>query len=185
MTSPKSIGISLAVAVVLGGVASAPAGAQNAVYAYPMAGQTLEQHQRDRIECHGWSVQQSGYDPNRPPSQPRTAYMPPPPQQSSGILGLGEGSMLGDAAKGAAGGALFGAIAGNAGKGAAIGAVTTTLFGGIKRSSRKKQEEEWRRQQYQQQQYQQQQYEQQVQAMSHNYNRAYAACMSARDYQVR
>ncbi len=183
MTSPRSIGIGLAIAVMIGGAASAPAGAQNAVYAYPLAGQSLDQQQQDNWECYNWSVQQSGYDPERPPPGPRVAYAPPP-QQSSGPLALGEGSMLGDTAKGAAGGALFGAIAGNAGKGAAIGAVTTTLFGGIKRSRRKKQEEEWRRQQYQQQQYQQQQYEQQVQAMSHNYNRAYAACMSARDYQV-
>ncbi len=183
MTSPRSICVSLAVAVVLGGAASAPAGAQNAVYAYPMAGQSLEQQQRDNWECHNWSVQQSGYDPQRPPPGPGVAYAPAP-QQSSGVMGLGQGAPVHDAAKGALGGAIIGGIAGDAGKGAAIGAVTTTLFGGIKRSSRKKQEEEWRRQQYQQQQYQQQQYEQQVQAMSHNYNRAYAACMSARDYQV-
>ena len=185
MTSPRSIGVSLAFAVMLGGAASAPAGAQNAVYAYPMAGQSLEQQQQDNWECHNWSVQQTGYDPQRPPPGPGIAYAPPP--QSSGGLGssdVGQGGVARDAAKGALGGAIFGGIAGDAGKGAAIGAVTTTLFGGIRRSNQRSQEEAWRQQQYQQQQYQQQQYQQQVQAQSQNYTRAYAACMSGRQYQV-
>ena len=179
-----ALGFGVGVSLALAGEKLVPTAAAQSIYAYPMAGQTPEQQQRDQIECHGWSVQQSGYDPNRPPSQPRTAYMPPPPQQSSGILGLGETSMLGDAAKGAGLGAAFGAIAGNAGKGAAIGVVTTTLFGGIRRSNRRNQEEAWRRQQYEQQQYQQQRYQQQVQAQMQGFNRAFAACMSARKYQV-
>ena len=184
MRSCRSIGVALAVAIVLGGgTLNAPARAQNAVYAYPKAGQSLEQQQQDNWECHNWSVQQSGFDPRRPPPEPGAAYAPAP-QQSSGGMGLGQGSPITDAAKGAAGGALFGAIAGNPGKGAAIGALTTTLFGGIKRQNRKKQEQQWREQQYQQQQYQQQQYQQRVQALTHNYNRAVAACMSARNYQV-
>ena len=184
MTSRRSIGIGLAVAVVLGSAANAPTGAQNAVYAYPMAGQSLDQQQQDNWECHNWSVQQSGFDPQRPPPAPRVGYSSPPPQQSSGVLGLGQGAPITDAAKGAATGAIFGAIAGDAGKGAAIGAVTTTLFGGIKRRNRQQQEQQWRQQQYQQQQYEQQQYEGQIRQLTHNYNRAFAACMSARQYQV-
>ncbi len=46
-----------------------------------------------------------------------------------------EQPVLGGAARGAAGGALFGAIAGNAGKGAAIGA----LVGGVGRAARRNQ----------------------------------------------
>jgi len=43
----------LAVAIVLGGsTLNAPAHAQNTVYAYPMAGQSLEQQQQDNWECH-------------------------------------------------------------------------------------------------------------------------------------
>ena len=183
MTSRRSIGIGLAVAVMFGGGTIAPAAAQNAVYAYPMAGQSLEQQQQDNWECHNWSVQQSGYDPQRPPPGPRVAYAPAP-QQSSGVMGLGQGAPVHDAAKGALGGAIFGGIAGDAGKGAAIGAVTTTLFGGIRRQNRQQQEQQWQQQQYQQQQYAQQQYEQQIRQLTHNYNRAYAACMSARQYQV-
>ena len=187
MTGRRSIGIGLAVAVMLGGAASAPARAQNAVYAYPMAGQSLDQQQKDNWECHNWSVQQTGYDPQRPPPAPGVGYASPPPPQSSGGLGsgqAGQGGVVRDAAAGALGGAIIGGIAGDAGKGAAIGAVTTTLFGGIKRRNRQQEEEQWRQQQYQQQQYQQQQYQQQVQAMSQNFYRAFAACMSARDYQV-
>ncbi len=179
MTSRRSIGIGLAVAVILGGVASAPAGAQNAVYAYPMAGQTPEQQQRDQYECHGWSVQQTGYDPNRPQPSARSGYGMPPPS-SSGTYG----GPIHDAARGAAGGAIIGAIAGDAGKGAAIGAVTTTLFGGVRRRNRQAQEEAWRQQQYAQAQHQQQQMQQQVQMQMQNYNRAFAACMSARNYRV-
>ena len=174
------VGVSLGLA----GETLAPPAAAQTIYAYPTAGQSSEQQQRDQFECHNWSVQQTGFDPQRPPPPPQTAYTAPPPQQSSGVFGVGQGAPINDAAKGAAGGAIIGAIAGDAGKGAAIGAVTTTLFGGIKRRNRQQQEQQWQQQQYQQQQYQQQQYDQQVQQMSHNFYRAYAACMSARQYQV-
>jgi hypothetical protein len=36
------------------------------VYVYPRNGQTEEQMQNDRYECHGWAVSQSGFDPTRP-----------------------------------------------------------------------------------------------------------------------
>lgn len=40
------------------------------LYAYPNAGQSPEQQARDREACHGWAVQQSGFDPQlAPPSQ--------------------------------------------------------------------------------------------------------------------
>lgn len=174
------VGVSLGLA---GGTLAPPAAAQT-IYAYPTAGQSSEQQQRDQFECHNWSVQQTGFDPQRPPPPPQAAYTAPPPQQSSGIFGVGQGAPINDAAKGAAGGAIIGAFSGNAGKGAAIGAVTTTLFGGIRRSNQRSQEEAWRQQQYQQQQYQQQHYQQQLQAQTQNYNRAYTACMSGRQYQV-
>lgn len=34
-----------------------------ALFAYPMQGQTPEQENADRAECHDWAVVQSGYDP--------------------------------------------------------------------------------------------------------------------------
>ena len=67
---------------------------------------------------------------------------------------------------------------------AAIGAVAGTLFGGVRRRNRQAQEDAFRQQQYAQAQYQQQQMQQQAQMQMQNYNRAFAACMSARNYRV-
>jgi hypothetical protein len=35
------------------------------VYVYPRNGQTPDQTQNDRYECHGWAVSQSGFDPTQ------------------------------------------------------------------------------------------------------------------------
>jgi hypothetical protein len=40
------------------------------VYIYPRNGQSDEQTQTDRYECHSWAAGQSGYDPTRPAQQP-------------------------------------------------------------------------------------------------------------------
>ncbi len=156
-----------------------PSAAAQTIFAYPMAGQSPERQQRDQYECHGWAVQQTGYDPNRPQPSAQSGYGMPPPSSSGP-----QGEALMGAARGAAGGAIIGAIAGDAGKGAAIGAVTGTLFGGVRRRNRQAQEEAFRQQQYAQAQYRQQQMQQQAQMQSQNYSRAFAACMSARNYQV-
>ncbi len=71
---------------------------------------------------------------------------------------------VGGAARGAAGGAAIGAIAGDAGKGAAAGAVV----GGM-RGRRRAVEGERR----------------QAATERNSYDRAFAACMEARDYTVR
>ena len=89
---------------------------------YPAAGQSPQQQQQDQYNCHSWSVQQSGYDPNNPPAQAAT--------------GLGSGSatkgLLKGGLRGAAMGAAVGAIAGDAGKGAAIGATAGGMGGAMK-----------------------------------------------------
>lgn len=51
-------------------VAAAPTGYE--VIAYPMYGQSQEQQDRDRYECHRWAAAQSGFDPAS------AAYAPPP-----------------------------------------------------------------------------------------------------------
>jgi predicted lipid-binding transport protein (Tim44 family) len=138
------------------------------VYAYPNKGQSQEQQQKDQFECFNWSKQQSGFDPMVAP----TANAPPPQGQSTGP------GLLGGAAVGAGAGAIGGAISGgNAGKGAAIGAGIGGLLGGLRSNSQKNKNQQarqdWERQQANQ--YQQQR---------NNYNRAYSACMSARDYTI-
>ncbi len=89
-----------------------------------------------------------------------------------------------DAGRGAAFGAIGGAIAGNAGKGAAIGALSGVFLGGMRRSSRRAEQERWQRQQQANAQQQQQQANAQWQQGVNIYNRAYAACMGARNYQI-
>lgn len=184
------------------------------VFAYPNRGQSEEQQSRDRFECHQWSVSQTGFDPTTAAPLPaRQAVAPPPPNpgynqgysdrrrrpQSRGFLGIGDGGffegggMVGDAATGAALGAAGGAIAGDAGQGAAIGALASTVFGAVSRSSTPRRQEPDYYQQQQQQQYYQAQQAQQAQAdQAHlqrvdrvaEYNRAYGACMTSREYTV-
>jgi hypothetical protein len=38
------------------------------IFIYPRQGQSQEQQEYDRYECHQWAVEQTNYDPTRPPS---------------------------------------------------------------------------------------------------------------------
>ncbi len=156
------------------------------VYAYPGAGQNEQQQQQDHFECHQWSVDRTGVNPNRPPPSYQSYGYSSAPQQG-GYFGkgqTGEGGMVRDAAGGAALGAIGGAIAGNAGKGAAIGALAGTLFGGIRRSSRNEQQSQWEQQQQMEAQRQQQEAQIAYERQLRSYYQAYAACMTSRDYNV-
>ena len=85
-----------------------PAGAQ---YVYPAKGQSPQQQKTDEGACHTWAVQQTGFDPAKPP----------PPQQAGNTP---TGTTAGAGARGAARGAVAAEIVGgDAGKGAAVGAV--------------------------------------------------------------
>lgn len=138
------------------------------VIIYPAKGQSPDQQNRDRYDCHTWAVQQTGFDPTKP----QTAQPAPPPQQAP------QGGVVKGAARGAAVGAVGGAIAGDAGKGAAVGAATGGLVGGMKR----------RDQQAQAAQAQSQTAAQQQAALSQQqagYNRALGACLEGRGYTVK
>jgi hypothetical protein len=142
-------------------------------YVYPERGQSPQQQQKDRGECHVWAVQQTGFDP----ANPRVATGPPPAPPTS-TAPLGGPSPLRGAARGAAIGSVGGAIAGDAGKGAAIGAATGALFGGLRRADETRQ--------YEQQQAAHQQQQQAAVAQGNDaYNRALAACLAGRGYTVR
>ena len=155
---------------------SAPALSQTRLFAYPQAGQSQQQQMLDHGECHQWAMQQSGFDPNRPPPQVYATYSSPPPSNQGGALR--------GAAGGAALGAVGGAIAGDAGKGAAIGAATGALFGAMRRRQAAREQQEWQQYQDQQMRQQQQAIAQQQAMGQQTYNRAYAACMQARAYVV-
>lgn len=143
----------LAVAIYSGAHAQGP-------YIYPTKGQSQDQQNRDRYECHDWAVSQTGFDPTQAQGP---GYVPPPQQ----------GQVARGAVGGAAIGAVGGAIGGDAGKGAAIGAGAGALIGGVRRRQ-------------QQQQYQDQVSQQQnaYAAQQNAYNRALAACLQGRGYTV-
>lgn len=167
--------------------ASAPAIAQQSgLFAYPDKGQSTKQQQKDQSECHGWAVGQTGFDPtqSRPPQS--AAYQAPPPSSGRGFGSgeTGQGGVAGDAARGAATGAILGAIAGDAGKGAAWGAVGGSVFGGMRRNSRHAEEQRWHQQQQAQAQQQLQAQQQQYQFALQNYQRAWGTCMTSRGYRV-
>ena len=134
------------------------------LFIYPQQGQSPDQLKRDKYECHGWAVQQSGFDPMNAQAPTGSAYAPPPAEAPQGGIVRG-------GARGALLGAVGGAIGGNAGKGAAIGAATGALFGGMRRRDQRRRQQA-QQQQYQQQQMQAQQQQQQAAAQQrHGYNR--------------
>lgn len=103
----------LILAIAAAGAAAVPEASAQGFSIYPTQGQSQDQLNRDRFECHNWGVGQSRFD-----STP--AQYSAPPQE-------------GQVARGATGGAAVGAIGGNADAGAAIGASTGALIGGIRR----------------------------------------------------
>jgi hypothetical protein len=131
------------------------------VYAYPQKGQTQEQFEKDQFECHKWATGQTGVDPTKP----QQSAAAPPPQKGGAARG---------AARGAAVGAVGGAVAGDAGKGAAAGAAMGATGGAIKQGQQNKQAAQA-----------QQQAQAQAQAGQAEYDKAYAACLGGRGYQVR
>jgi hypothetical protein len=49
------------------GNVNSPAGAWTDLFAYPKGGQSTEQQNKDKDECHKWAVGQTGFDPTQPP----------------------------------------------------------------------------------------------------------------------
>jgi hypothetical protein len=104
-------------------VAAPPPPPPAPVYVYPAQGQTPEQTDRDKYECHIWAVQQTGVDPSRPgaSSYERVVVQPAPVPGSGTVAGAIGGAILGSIIAGPrAGGAGFllggatGAIVGSA-----------------------------------------------------------------------
>ncbi|MFI4891202.1 MAG: glycine zipper 2TM domain-containing protein [Steroidobacterales bacterium] len=144
----------------------APQPAMVRMFVYPAKGQTEEQLERDRYECHSWAVQQSGFDPSRSDGQGyRTVVVQPAP---------GSGT-----AAGAIGGAILGSIlAGprDSGFGALFGAATGAIVGSSVDANNQAQAAQT-----------QQQINQQAwadRARVQGYRRAVSACLEARGYTV-
>jgi hypothetical protein len=136
------------------------AGAQQ--YVYPAKGQSPEQQKSDEAACYTWAVQQTGFDPAKPP----------PPQQAAQAPTTPTGTTPGAGARGAARGAVVGEIvADDPGTGAAAGAVAAR--GQSRRQNRAAAQ--------QAQQQQQAGTQQQQQAFA----KARAACLEGRGYTVK
>jgi hypothetical protein len=159
MPTLRSSGV-IVVAVTLASALSTVSAWAQQLFIYPQRGQSAQQQQQDRFECHQWAVQQTGFDP--------TMAMPPPPPSAAPTS-----SAFGGAARGAAIGAVGGAIGGNAGRGAAIGAGTGALFGQMRRNSQIREADS-----------QQSAQAWQMNQQRDSYNRALASCLTGRGYTV-
>jgi hypothetical protein len=89
------------------------------IMVYPARGQTPDQLERDRYECHNWAVQQSGFDPSRPGvvASQRVIVQPANPPGTGTAVGAIAGAILGAAIAGpreAGAGLLFGGLTGAA-----------------------------------------------------------------------
>ncbi|MEO7775766.1 MAG: glycine zipper family protein [Steroidobacteraceae bacterium] len=91
------------------------------LYFYPTAGQTPAQQDRDRYECYGWAVKQTGFDPGRErvSQEHRVTVEPAAASGTTTIAGVATGAILGAVVS----------RPGNAGGGAVIGAVAGGLLG--------------------------------------------------------
>jgi hypothetical protein len=108
----KKLGMDVLMCVLVGVLVVSTVNAQQ--YVYPAKGQTPEQQKADEAACYSWAVQQTGFDPAKPPPQQPAAKAPT----------TATGTAPGAGARGAAKGAVVGEVVGNdAGAGAAAGAV--------------------------------------------------------------
>jgi len=108
-------------ALAVGTAVALPVTASN-LFVYPQKGQSQQQQEKDEFACYQWAKKNTGVDPARASSQPR----------SSGGNEAARG-MVG----GAVSGLVIGNIAGGSGsKGAAAGAIFGGLGGAAKSSRR-------------------------------------------------
>lgn len=100
-----------------------PAASTSEPYIYPAKGQSAEQQQKDRYECHVWAAEQTGFDPSR-----SAETLPLPPVEHGAEKNVG-GNLIGGAAIGTAIGAITGK---NIAESAAVGAGANVLRSQLK-----------------------------------------------------
>ena len=148
--------------------ASAGLSAQE-LFIYPKDGQSAEQQQKDRYECHVWAAEQTGFDPSR-----AATALPAAPAGDEGGKGGARG-LIGGAAVGTAVGAIAGKdIAESAAIGAGAGVLGSRLKN--KRAKQKAQKAYEADLAFNQA---------HVAAKQADYDRAIGACISGRGYTVK
>jgi hypothetical protein len=157
------------------------------MFAFPRNGQNADQQLKDESECYGMAKQRTGIDAQAPPpkglsEEEKKAAQ----QQAANNAPQAQGTRVRGAARGAAGGAAVGAIAGDAGKGAAAGAVVGTMKGGAaQRSANAQSKQQAAAQTAAAQKKADEQLLAQHQEGMDTFQRAFAACMDARNYSVK
>jgi uncharacterized protein YcfJ len=149
-------------------VVAVPAPPPQRVFVYPANGQSSEQTERDRYECHVWAVQQTGVDPSRADASAyeRVIVQPANPPGAGTVAG-------------AIGGAIIGSIiAGprNAGAGLVIGGATGAIVGSASDANAQAQAQQT-----------QAQFNQSAAAgrvRADSYRRAIGACLQGRGYTI-
>ena len=170
---------------------SAPASSPSkdiGVFVFGKAGQSADQQLKDETDCYAAAKQQSGIDPKAPPPAAKTEEQKKAEQQAAAQNApQAKGGRARGAARGAAGGAAIGAIADDeAGKGAAAGAVAGTMRGGIKQrqSNAAAQKQAAANVAAQQQKEEEQAKAAHAEGLD-TFQRAFEACMDARNYSVK
>jgi uncharacterized protein YcfJ len=138
------------------------------IFVYPASGQSAQQTDRDRYECHVWAVQQTGVDPSRADANAyeRVVVQPATPPGAGAMAGM-------------IGGAIIGSIIGgpyNSGAGAVIGGATGAIVGSAADANAQAQAHQT-----------QQQFNQSsaaARARADSYRRAIGACLQGRGYTV-
>ncbi len=85
------------------------------IFAYPAKGQSSDQTDRDRYECHAWAVQQTGFDPSRSGFGGNERVVVQPRAPIGTIAGAIGGAVVGSILSGGqdrGGGVVFGALTG-------------------------------------------------------------------------
>jgi hypothetical protein len=157
------------------------------VFVFGKNGQTPDQQLKDETDCYGAAKQQSGIDPKAPMAAQKTAEQKAAEQKAAAEnADKPSGGRVRGAARGAAGGAAIGAIAGDAGKGAGAGAVAGTMRGGAqqRQASATAQKEAAAKVAAQQQKEAEQAKLAHAEGLD-TFQRAFAACMDARNYSVK
>jgi hypothetical protein len=138
------------------------------IFVYPSNGQSPQQTDRDRYECHIWAVQQTGVDPSRPDANPyeRVVVQPANPPGSGTAVGAVTGAILGSI------------IAGpnNAGAGLLLGAASGAVIGSAADANAQAQAHMTQQQINQAQ--------AAGRARADSYRRALGACLQGRGYTV-
>ena len=143
------------------------------VFAYPQQGQSPEQTDRDRYDCHEWAVKQSAFDPSAPgvPPHDRVVVASGPPPGTNTAIGAVAGAILGAVIAGPRD-AGFGAVAGGI-TGAAIGSTGDAANAQVQN------------QQIQMARAQDARQAAALDQKASNYRRAITACLEGRGYSVK